>query len=368
RVYKTTFWHTGNFVSPKASEATPCSALPYLLGFRNNEFCNLTEINGFQWYCGRPVKTDVLNCSHFISVTRMDRDTIPPLTELEEWLLVTVRSLRPFFIANNISIEVVPVPTLNKTVLPLPELKCNKRKLSSTFEDTNTSGFFYKGDWRPLACQVPEVNTETVVRCLKDTQVILVGDSNSRRQYELLTSLAPCQDKIERTAKIWHAPLRCENETTNMSISYFPHSFPFLGSTGRSLNNTDLRAETTVLDSIPSHGKYIVHFHHFLHLVAYHLSYLEYRLGRLREAIERLLARNPHVVVLYQSAHSVYNRQSMNGVFFQQLQRRVLRGLGERVMFVYTWPMTMAADNDNVHPQIAPKFTTYYLGHICGRH
>ncbi|KAK0048523.1 NXPE family member 3 [Biomphalaria pfeifferi] len=174
--------------------------------------------------------------------------------------------------------------------------------------------------------------------------------------------------KINQTDRsAWHAPLRCENETSNISVSFLPHTFPFFGTFGQELNTSHVFSETRVLDSIPSRGKFIVHLHHFLHLAPFHLSVIEARLKLLREAIKRLLDRNPHVIILYQSAHSVYSRQTMNGVFFVELQRKILKGLGDRMMFVLTWPMTIAVDNDVVHPANAANFTSLYLGHVCGR-
>jgi len=46
RLYKTAHWFSGNFVSPKVSEATPCTPFPALPGFSRNEVCKLTQQNG----------------------------------------------------------------------------------------------------------------------------------------------------------------------------------------------------------------------------------------------------------------------------------------------------------------------------------
>ncbi|KAK0048522.1 NXPE family member 3, partial [Biomphalaria pfeifferi] len=58
----------------------------------------------------------------------------------------------------------------NETVLPLPLLKCNERDLSLTFKDNNSFGFFYLGEWRPLTCQLPQVNSSFVIDCLGETK------------------------------------------------------------------------------------------------------------------------------------------------------------------------------------------------------
>ncbi|KAH9495287.1 hypothetical protein Btru_016332 [Bulinus truncatus] len=437
RIFKTTHWFEGLFEYINASEATPCLPFPSLPGHSSDELCNFTELNGSPWYCGRPVKKDFLNCSHYTSVMRLADVCSPPLTPTENWLLVTPHDYSHFLIPINIVIHVLPdemsmsfspislitdeksmsfspislitdetfmsfspislitdeMPmsfspislitdetsmsfspislitdeTSKSNVVKLPQLKCHERNMSLTFEENFSYGFFFHGIWRPLSCQLPEMTTESLVRCLKDTKVIYVGDSNSRKQFDILTGLVPCEDKIIRSSVVWHKGLKCENSTYNISIQFYPHSFPFFGSTGEKLTTDNVISEVKLMDSIPKDGKYIVHLHHFMHLAPFHLSLLESRLKLVRESIMRLLDRNPHVIVIYQSAHSVYIRYSMNGAFFVEIQRRILRGLGDRVMFMFTWPMTVAVNNDDVHPPICNSFTAYYMGHICGR-
>ncbi|CAL1535994.1 unnamed protein product [Lymnaea stagnalis] len=83
------------------------------------------------------------------------------------------------------------------------------------------------------------------------------------------------------------------------------------------------------------------------------------------------MARNPHVIVVYQSAFTaldreIRNKHKMSG-FVLRLQKEILRGLGDRVMFMFTWPMTIAAENTDGHPTVSDQFTKFYMGHVCGR-
>uniref|UniRef100_A0A2C9MA65 NXPE C-terminal domain-containing protein n=1 Tax=Biomphalaria glabrata TaxID=6526 RepID=A0A2C9MA65_BIOGL len=231
RVFKTTYWFAGNFHSPNASEYTPCLPHPYIPGHAGNDVCNLTDMLGSPFFCGRPIKTEFLNCSDFISTKRLNDFSNLALSETETWLLHTPREKRPFFISNNISITVVPDQASNETVLSFSRLKCNERKLSLSFKDNNSFGFFYLGEWRPLTCDLPKLNSSQLRECLADTKVIFLGDSNSRAQYDILSGLVGCQEKMKRNSGVWHAPLLCESENNSISISYLPHSFPFFGST-----------------------------------------------------------------------------------------------------------------------------------------
>ena len=125
------------------------------------------------------------------------------------------------------------------------------------------------------------------------------------------------------------------------------------------------------MDAIPATGKYIVHLHNYLHFAPFHLGLAEQRLRLLRAAAKRLLARNPHVIVVYQSAHTAYthspkNKHKLNALLVE-LQQKIMSGLGSRAMFVRTFPITVAAENDDCHPKVANLFTKLYMGHICGR-
>ena len=146
-------------------------------------------------------------------------------------------------------------------------------------------------------------------------------------------------------------------------VLYFPQ--------GEQVKPEVLRSAVEEMDAIPTTGKYIVHLHNFLHFMPFHLGLTEHRLLQLRAAIERLLVRNPHVIVIYQSAHSSYDHSPNipHSLITQlvDLQQRTLSGLGSRVMFARTFPIAVAVANSKDHPEISNQFTALYMGHICGR-
>lgn len=137
------------------------------------------------------------------------------------------------------------------------------------------------------------------------------------------------------------------------------------------MQHHDLFSAVNILDNIPSAGNYLVHLHDFLHVIPSHLAMAEHRLHLLRAAIARLVLRNPKVHVIYQSVHSAYDRSPLNkhklNVFLLELQRNILKGLGDRVMFSLSWPMTIATENNNGHPEISNHFVALYMGYVCGR-
>ena len=57
---------------------------------------------------------------------------------------------------------------------------CSERASSDTWTDTSPRGFWDNGRWRPLKCSLPDVTSSFVERCLRNTTVLLLGDSNTR--------------------------------------------------------------------------------------------------------------------------------------------------------------------------------------------
>ncbi|XP_059166843.1 NXPE family member 3-like [Physella acuta] len=259
----------------------------------------------------------------------------------------------------------------NDKLVPTSSIPCSKRNLSDTFDDVNTSGFFYNGSWRPRACQLPVVDKTFLHRCLNGTQVLILGDSNSRHQLVVLQTMTGCQHKMKRSKETKHAPLQCDIDNLGLSIKYFLPRHPFYGSIGEDLPNSVLHSTIQIMDGIPASGKYLVHLHQFLHLMPFHLSVAEHHLRLVRAAIQRLVSRNPSVLVVYQTAHTalagVYRNKQTLGVYLLELQRRMLRGLGDRVMLAVTWPMTLVSENSDPHPAIRDQFLKLYMGHLCGR-
>ncbi|XP_059146114.1 NXPE family member 3-like, partial [Physella acuta] len=273
RLFTTTHWLLATFNDGTRSEVTPCSAVPKLPGYNVTDICNLTEVNQFPWYCGKPRD---LKCTDWTSVRKIDIPSYYPMTQAEEELIFLTESKRPFMIPSTLTFEVSA--RTNATATPSPLDPCNKRNLSTTFDDVNSSGYFYNGSWRSLRCQLPVVDREFLIKCLNGTQMLILGDSNSRLQMDFFREMTKCQDKIPRTKVVWHAPLQCDIDNLGVSIKYFPPKHPFYGSMGEDIPNSVLYSTIQIMDGIPASGKYLVHLHQFLHLMPFHLSVAEHHL------------------------------------------------------------------------------------------
>ncbi|CAG5126367.1 unnamed protein product, partial [Candidula unifasciata] len=67
---------------------------------------------------------------------------------------------------------------------------------------------------------------------------------------------------------------------------------------GSFFKSSGLYSPQKVFRSIPSDGRYIISFNHYLHFSAHHLSVYERTLRAVRDEVVRLLERNPHGQIL----------------------------------------------------------------------
>ena len=64
-------------------------------------------------------------------------------------------------------------PTRNKI--------CHSTPPRDTWTDQSPRGFWDNDQWRPLGCDLPRLTTSLVSRCLGNTTVLVLGDSNAEQ-------------------------------------------------------------------------------------------------------------------------------------------------------------------------------------------
>ncbi|CAG5114989.1 unnamed protein product, partial [Candidula unifasciata] len=123
--------------------------------------------------------------------------------------------------------------------------------------------------------------------------VLFLGDSNGREIYRDFISRSSCKVQISEDKIRWHKPLKCANESLNLTMEWFPHSHPFYTDSDAWADNNWITAANKVIDAIPSNGRHFVYINHFLHLTSTHISAYVAMMTAIKESIKRLLMRNP---------------------------------------------------------------------------
>lgn len=349
-VLKTTKLIGAGFESPFSSEATPCSPFPGIPGF--HELCNFTSENGgLSWYCGKP-RNSGLHCRHWKYNFDFPFTSPFPLTAAE-----TVWAARSQLCKDD-KIQSITVHVSPKTVASYqkPQPKCGSLRLEKSWIGTGPRGFFKNRVWYPSECTLPVLSTGALQTCLRNTTVLMLGDSNLRLAYQILTNRLQC--KPEGIPQ-WHTPHYCYHKQTNTSIHWHPHGLPFhLGFNTKYASRHNLKPANEYVDEVPNDRNFIVLIHLYLHLTPHHYSVFSSHIRAIRRSVEKLLTRNPRVKVIIRGPHAASNFNEWYGIRggdlaalrFTDIIKKEFNGMYEKIYFLQPWDMTVAIDNAEFHP------------------
>ncbi|KAK3772477.1 hypothetical protein RRG08_043692 [Elysia crispata] len=375
-MYKHTRLFLGHFANGKANETTPCYHTHILPG-GYTELCDLTSTNGSPWYCGRPVKTE-LTCGDYKGGHNGDvkATEMLPLTPSEFKLIHTSYRTHTTHLVNISPTVTVIAPDEQEypracgglTPCPL----CNAVAGRHTWDLPQPTGYIYNNIWYPLNCRPHAYTTQ---QCFKNTEWILLGDSNLRSHYYAFSEQAGAADIQKALTKKWHKPLSCKNESLNFSMSWGPHTQPFLN--GPLLAELgSLLSSTAVIDNLSSTGRYVIVMNHFYHISGSHLSSLHVKLVAIRDALVRLFRRNKHAIAILLSPHISWRGWSehfgagdMLGRHMMELEHQVFSEptLRDRVIYIPAWDITQAIENVDFHPSRYKLITALIQNYACGR-
>ncbi|XP_012935466.1 NXPE family member 4 [Aplysia californica] len=362
---------TGIYTNDLADEATFCSHLPYIPHHEPEDICNLTEINGSPWFCAWPIKKQ-LSCQDFrgtrelLSITDWRLPvTSPELAELER----SCKDPRMRFIKPSFEL------TVKKGAQPFPQptIPCHKLPPRQTWTQHSPTGFLSEGTnkWNFLSCR-----KERPKNCFQNLTLHIVGDSNSRHHLNRYCTAMEAVWHVIQTKKAWHAPLRCSHTKAGFTADWNPHANPFSSSSTDWAMMGSLVPSSHVIDSIPAEtpGRVLLVLHHYFHLVMHHVTAFHNMVIASRDAVARLLDRNPNVQVLVQGPHVTYVGWPQHYVggdglarFMEEILIQEYRPLRDRVVYLRTWETTLAMENHPFHPQNQNLIDDMILDLMCGR-
>ena len=87
---------------------------------------------------------------------------------------------------------------------PSPQLPpCWTRPPRESWELPSQRGWLKAGAWYPDTCAIHNLNMDALRRCLRNTSLLLQGDSNMRMMFVMLASILGS----DATNTHWHAPI-----------------------------------------------------------------------------------------------------------------------------------------------------------------
>ncbi|CAG5136527.1 unnamed protein product, partial [Candidula unifasciata] len=239
-----------------------------------------------------------------------------------------------------------------------------------TWEQPEPTGYLYKGLWHSYLCRRPERVTKS---CLRNINIIFLGDSNARQLYEDISPRSSCKEQIIKQYSSWHKPLKCINKDLNFTLEWIPHSNPFRTSHLVWAGLDWIKASNRVIDEVPSTGRYLIHIHHYLHAASAHLSAHISMMVAIKESLSKLLKRNSNVIVVIQGAHVAWELGSkityMQGDglrrVFTDIHYELFKDMRDQVFYLQTADITIAALNSNAHPPFNWQISNMVTGFIC---
>ena len=402
-LFKSLLWNVGLFkhINGTESESTLCSHQPNLPLYKVDELCNLTNVNGFPWYCGRPA-TPTLSCNQYLGTKNIQH--------IAGWRLpVSDAQLKELERTNEdpkirlIKLDDRDTLTVKENTVPQTRnIPCNRVPGRRTWTQTS-SGYLQNHKWMPNSCSIPEADIVAPEKCLKDRDIYIFADSNGRQMHWEICDNLMNATEVFGTDHVggWHKPIKCVNKQLNFSSLWRPHSAPWCHSQEKwaiLMNPGDNVSERTsdplltddprgmvnqlnpsaaFIDDLPSKGRLILILHHYFHFTMHHFSGYHNMVVILRDAVRRLVRRNPEALVVVRGPHAAYVGWpgahyvggDMLARFFEEILIREFRNISNRVIYIRMWDLTVAIENFGVHPRdwVQEAYVKTILNYVCGR-
>ncbi|KAJ7997599.1 hypothetical protein DPEC_G00230680 [Dallia pectoralis] len=320
-----------------------------LVGDGTHCCCEYREpVTGYVWFCRRPSS---LPC-HALTYHSMGGYQAV-LTQLETKLL---KSINIVLQGDNSVINIKPS---NKT---RPQTKCHPGLNTSV-----PAGFFLHDHWTSLVCDGKSFPSSGLVSgCLKNKQILMMGDSTLRQWFEYLEKQVPTLKRLNLFTSGQSGPFEAVDLQSNTRIIWRAHGVPIRTS---KTPWADLHYIAREVEDLAGGPHTVVVFTLWAHFTTYPLASYIHRLAVIHRAVASLLRRSPATLVVIKSANtgykSVYGSDWLSWQLDQVL-KTMFRDLP--VVFIDVWQMTSCHYSpDNIHPPpvVIQNEVDLFLSFVC---
>ena len=263
-------------------------------------------------------------------------------------MLITV------FSDSSTEFHIEPLPKCHPDVTTPPTLAAN--------------GFWFENVWNPLDCRKLDCwgKVSFVGKCLQNKEVYILGDSNGRQYYSVLSTLLGTASKAPLLKG--HEYIKSFNVTT-----YFQFHPEVIS--GAWINHSDTMYEVNIFDNLTNEEcNYVLIVSTWSHFLQWPKHALLERLLLLKKAVQRFRSRCPGVPIIFKSPHPrehrggfgsvIYSNFLLNGV--RNLLRKLLNNTG--VLFLDIWDMNVAypsANNVHMPDKVIEQEMFMVLSYVC---
>ena len=236
----------------------------------------------------------------------------------------------------------------------LPACSLYPREL--LWQRAEPTGYFYNDTWYLNHCKGLDPTAYT--RCLRNTTLLLSGDSTTREWYTFLYDYLKCVPITEQWTDVkWKRKSICYVPALNFTLEWIPHAQPcFIGEVWA--KDKEIFSIPRDMEELDSDARVIFVIHLFLHIGTYHPSVFRERMRRISNSAKRLLERNKHVHILIKGPHTYLHiehgtSKQLNdyfGYIFRDIMYEEFRDLRDKVVYMDQKDMTISKNTYHRHP------------------
>ncbi|KAL7861080.1 hypothetical protein AOLI_G00174290 [Acnodon oligacanthus] len=309
-------------------------------------------ITGELWFCRRPSR---LPCSAWVEHSMGGYQA--QLSKLDSSLLHSNYTNK--YLPGNITVN-VSHHDLNSST----SVKC-----VPGLDMPSPVGFYLNDKWTSLMCHAQSFHTASeIARCMKDKQVLMMGDSTLRQWYDYLVKTVPTLKQLNLFTSAKSGPFEAVDIGNNIRLVWRAHGLPIRTSL---TPRADLHYIVSELDALAGGQHSVVVFTIWAHFTTFPLTTYLKRLAGIRRAVRALLQRAPQTLVLIKSANTGYKDIYGSDWLSWQLDRALRMMFRELpVVIIDVWQMTSCHYSpENIHPsnKVVQNEVDLFLSFVCPR-
>ncbi|XP_043937035.1 NXPE family member 4-like [Protopterus annectens] len=345
--------YLGYFFDKKFHETAVCR---YNLS-SSGPLCDFYDKNsGVEWMCEKP---RTLGCENFRYLETQYHKNYLLNSEEEK-----------FLDRRNIGIKLTPEgPSSIMVQKGNPNIRVSKCQ-REPLRRLNSSGFVLNRTWVSSICQgkiftVPDRATQ----CMKGKKIFLIGDSTIRQWFEYFVKYMPTLKKVNVGQHLWYSKHLAVDFTNDIFLQWTSHGLPW--QSPGPIVPFELPSAAGQINNIYGGQEFVIVICAGAHFTPYPLRLYLATLITIRNALRKLLGRNPETTVVLKTTNNRHPDENV-GFYSDWLAYEINRAFmavfsGMNVGLVDAWDITVAYNSWILHPEelVVRNEIDLFLSFVC---
>ena len=243
----------------------------------------------------------------------------------------------------------------------------------SSWRQDSETGYLFNNAWQFMFCK-SHLSTRTLLQCLRDTRIRLIGDSTMRQMFETIQNMFSSQWITDTwSTGLKHRPAMCSNSAVNLTMSLELPPLPFCT---HNAPRHYFKSFTAHLNSIAYNENTIIVLNIYSHFLNYHSHVVFEAIREMKLAVKSLLSRNAHAHVVIKGPHAYSFSRSTDHVIwmpdaYAEVYTKFLyeqfKDIHDRVVYLNALDITIATEQWHIHSEdfIIQELLSAMLQCVC---